>query len=148
MILFNPAFFYKSNRYRAVTVGHYRDAVGAVLVFDITELQSFNNLDFWLEDLRKSTTKDCLIVIMPNKIDLVSGSQFKREVSEEQIIDYARINNLIYLGECSAKDDINVSFTLDSLIKQIKEMQKDNRLLNNSITRDTVSLQKVSSTGM
>ena len=118
------------------------------MVFDITELQSFNNLDFWLEDLRKSTTKDCLIVIMPNKIDLVSGSQFKREVSEEQIIDYARINNLIYLGECSAKDDINVSFTLDSLIKQIKEMQKDNRLLNNSITRDTVSLQKVSSTGM
>mmetsp|Transcript_10823 Transcript_10823/g.9552 ORF Transcript_10823/g.9552 Transcript_10823/m.9552 type:complete len:80 (+) Transcript_10823:242-481(+) len=47
-----------SERYRAVTVGHYREAVGAVLVFDITELQSFNNLDFWLEDLRNAAAKE------------------------------------------------------------------------------------------
>ena len=41
-----------SERYRAITVGHYRDALGAILVFDVTDQASFNNLDYWLDELR------------------------------------------------------------------------------------------------
>ena len=37
-----------SERYRCITTGHYRQAVGALLVFDITERDTFNNLDYWL----------------------------------------------------------------------------------------------------
>ena len=37
-----------SERYRSITTGHYRQAVGALLVMDITERESFDNLDFWL----------------------------------------------------------------------------------------------------
>ena len=107
-------------RYRAVTVGHYRDALGAVLVCDVTDLQSFNNLDYWLEELRNSVDKDCTIALLPNKVDLVQNQNY-RQVMEEQIRDYARVNDLLYLGECSAKDDINVSTALDNMIRQIWE---------------------------
>ena len=37
-----------SERYRSITTGHYRQAVGAVLVFDLTERETFNQLDYWL----------------------------------------------------------------------------------------------------
>lgn len=108
-------------RYRAVTVGHYRDAIGAVLVWDVTDLQSFNNLDYWLEELRSAVAKNCIIALLPNKVDLVQNHDLKRQVMEEQIRDYARVNDLLYLGECSAKDDINVSTALDNMIRQIWE---------------------------
>ena len=42
-----------SERYRSITTGHYRAAVGALLVFDLTDRDSFNQCDFWLENLRE-----------------------------------------------------------------------------------------------
>lgn len=108
-----------SERYRAITVGHYREAVGAILVCDVTDLSSFNNLDYWLEELRTAVDDDCVIAIMPNKVDIVVKDPKLRQVTEEQIKDYARVNDLIYLGDCSAKDDINVTNTVDTLVKQI-----------------------------
>lgn len=47
-----------SERYRAITVGHYREAVGAILVCDVTDLTSFNHLDYWLEELRTAVSED------------------------------------------------------------------------------------------
>jgi len=38
-----------SEKYRAMTTNHYRNAVGAILVYDITNDESFNNLPYWLE---------------------------------------------------------------------------------------------------
>lgn len=102
-----------SERYRAITVGHYRDALGAILVFDVTDQSSFHNLDYWLEELRKYVSPKCVIVLMPNKVDLVKDSEDKRQVFDDQIKDYARVNDLVYLGECSAENDINIMATLD-----------------------------------
>ena len=42
-----------SERYRCITTGHYRAAVGALVVFDLTERDSFTNLDYWLGQLRE-----------------------------------------------------------------------------------------------
>jgi small GTP-binding protein len=124
-----------SERYRAITVGHYRDALGAILVFDVTDLSSFHNLDYWLEELRKHVSPRCVIVLMPNKVDLVDDSGDKRQVFDDQIKDYARVNDLVYLGECSAKNDINVMTTLDYLIKQI--YAHNSKIL----TRDTINMR-------
>ncbi|CAI2378164.1 unnamed protein product [Moneuplotes crassus] len=130
-----------SERYRAVTVGHYRDSLGAVLVFDITDANTFESLDFWLKDLKRSVRKECVMALLPNKIDLISGNSEKRQVSEEQIVEFAKKNGLLYLGECSAKDDINVTETLDQLVFEIKEKQKFNLHMINSISNERVTLQ-------
>ena len=47
-----------SERYKSVTVGHYRDASGAILVCDVTSLESFNNLDIWLEEIRNHASSN------------------------------------------------------------------------------------------
>jgi Ras-related protein Rab-11A len=38
-------------KYRAITVAHYRKALGALIVYDITKRQTFENVKFWLESL-------------------------------------------------------------------------------------------------
>lgn len=79
---------------------------------------------------------------MPNKVDLVFDKKEKRQVTEEQIKDYARVNDLLYLGECSAKNDINVSTTLDALIKQIYFRKKRSQTL-----RDVTGIRRHTTLG-
>ena len=38
-----------SERYRSVSIGHYREAIGALLVFDVTNKETFDNLGYWLK---------------------------------------------------------------------------------------------------
>ena len=68
-----------SERYRSITTGHYRAAVGALLVMDITERESFDNLDYWLSQLRDNSHPSCQICLMANKCDLEN----KREVQQD-----------------------------------------------------------------
>ena len=48
-----------SERYRSIVVGHYREAVGALLVFDLTDRESFECLDHWLAELRENCKESC-----------------------------------------------------------------------------------------
>ena len=61
-----------SERYRSIVVGHYRAAVGAVLVFDLTDRESFDSLAHWLKELRENCDEHCLIALVANKIDLIN----------------------------------------------------------------------------
>lgn len=48
-----------SERYRSIVIGHYRAAVGAVLVLDITDRETFVVLDHWLKELRENCDEYC-----------------------------------------------------------------------------------------
>jgi GTPase SAR1 family protein len=41
-----------SEKYRSITTGHYRYSLGAVLIYDITNADSFKNCRYWLENIR------------------------------------------------------------------------------------------------
>ena len=109
-----------SERYRCITTGHYRQAVGALLVFDITERESFNNLDYWLQQLRDNSNEQVQICLMANKCDLGET----RQVSSEEIEEYCMRESLIYTGECSALSDTNIKSSFESLIKQVHVVQQ------------------------
>ena len=68
---FNFNFLAGTEKYRAITTGHYRNAVGAILVYDITSETSFMNLPYWLETLRDSADEHVVIALMPNKSDIM-----------------------------------------------------------------------------
>ena len=104
-----------SERYRCITTGHYRQAVGALLVFDITERESFNNLDYWLQQLRDNSNEQVQICIMANKCDLHE----QRQVSTEEIEEFVLRESLIYVGECSALSDTNIKQSFEALIKKV-----------------------------
>ena len=128
-----------SERYKSVTVGHYRDASGAILVCDVTSLESFNNLDIWLEEIRNHASSNWEILLIPNKLDIVKEDNNKRMVNTKQLREYSRINNLLYAGECSAETDINVKDSINLLVKKIYVTHRERGILAQDIVEEMIS---------
>mmetsp|Transcript_50213 Transcript_50213/g.129454 ORF Transcript_50213/g.129454 Transcript_50213/m.129454 type:complete len:218 (+) Transcript_50213:125-778(+) len=87
-------------KFVSVTTHHYRAADGALLVFDITNDQSFTNLDKWLAELRENTDPNVAVALVGTKVDL----QAKRVVSVDRAQAYAKANGLIYMETSSIWD--------------------------------------------
>ena len=109
-----------SERYRSITTGHYRQAVGALLVCDITERDSFNQLDYWLQQLRDNSNDKVTICLMANKVDLAA----QRKISTEEIQDFVDREQLIYVGECSALSDTNIKPSFEALMREVHRVQQ------------------------
>ncbi|KAL9544840.1 hypothetical protein MBANPS3_007424 [Mucor bainieri] len=99
-------------RYRSITK---RGSVGALLVYDITKRESFDNLGRWLNELRiNEAHPDSLVMLVGNKSDLDS----QRAVTQEEAMNYAEKNGLMFM-ETSALESINVEKAFESLIHNI-----------------------------
>ena len=57
-------------RYRAITSAYYRGAVGALLVYDISKHQTYDNISRWLKELRDHADANIVIMLVGNKSDL------------------------------------------------------------------------------
>lgn len=73
-------------RFHALGPIYYRDANGALLIYDITDADSFNKVKNWVKELRKMLGTDICLTIAGNKTDLES----ERHVSVEAAEEYAR----------------------------------------------------------
>jgi GTPase SAR1 family protein len=94
---------------------YYRGSVGALLVYDITKRESFDNLSRWLNELKiNEAHPDSLIMLVGNKSDL----ETQRIVTQEEAINYAKNNGLMFI-ETSALESINVEKAFESLINNI-----------------------------
>ncbi|KAJ3183729.1 Ras- protein Rab-4A [Gaertneriomyces sp. JEL0708] len=80
-------------RFRAVTRSYWRGAAGCLLVYDITNRDSFTSLGSWLEDARRYASPDMVVVLVGNKIDLEEN----REVSFMEASQWANDKGLIFV---------------------------------------------------
>jgi GTPase SAR1 family protein len=62
---------------------HYRRAVGALLVYDITNEESFANAQSWLQDLKDTADPEILVMLVGNKLDAVKMDPNERRVKKE-----------------------------------------------------------------
>ena len=85
--------------YRYVRKNYYIGAMGILLVFDITNMESFQNLNKWIYDIRAHAPNNAIITLVGNKSDL----EDQRVVSTEAALAYAEQNNINYI-EVSARD--------------------------------------------
>ena len=85
-------------KFRSLIPMYTRDANIILLVYDITNKESFENLYVWLKDLTNININEVIICIVGNKIDLNE----KREVSNEEGQKYAQEHDFIF-QEVSAK---------------------------------------------
>jgi len=67
-------------RYRTITNAYYKGADGIIIVFDITQRESFLSIDSWLEEVRKNVGDDVLIMIFANKSDLLEEPDAQEEI--------------------------------------------------------------------
>ena len=107
-------------RYKSITAVYYKGAKGALIVYDTTSKESFNNIDKWMEEIKDKTSNDIKLMIIGNKIDL---KEF-REVDIEEGINKAKTFGLPIM-ETSALDSTNVKEAFNDLLKEIyKDMAK------------------------
>lgn len=102
-------------RFRTVTASFYRGAHGILLVFDLTQKDSFETrVEEWLKEIKSYTPDNTPIVLVGNKCDLKE----KRAINYETAKAWADEHNLQYI-ETSAKDATNVNEAFTSLAEKI-----------------------------
>lgn len=101
-------------RYRAITSAYYRGAVGALLVYDITKKQTFDNIQRWLRELRDHADSNIVILMAGNKSDL----SHLRAVAEEDAQALAEKEGLSFL-ETSALEALNVEKAFQNILTEI-----------------------------
>ena len=104
-------------RYRAITSAYYRGAVGALLVYDLTKKQSFDNVNRWLHELRDHADSNIVIMLVGNKSDL----KHLRGVSEQEGQFLAEREELVFL-ETSALDSTNVEKAFQTILLDIYQV--------------------------
>ena len=101
-------------RYRSLTKMFYKDANAAILVYDITRKDSFEELkNYWAEQIKESTAQGIILVIAANKSDL-----FEHEAIEESVArEFAQQLGAIYIAT-SAKNSSGINNLFEEIAKK------------------------------
>ncbi|CAO3626708.1 unnamed protein product [Cunninghamella echinulata] len=90
-------------RFRAMSKLYYRGAQAALLVYDITSQESFQELHSWIEELKRNMNEELVMVVVANKSDLESRREVSLEDAQEYVTRSLGPDTLLY--EVSAKED-------------------------------------------
>lgn len=114
--------------YRALSRIHYKDSDGAIVVFDLTYRDSFNDVLEWVEDLRDNSSEDIQILLLGNKLDLVQEDPKNRKVEYEEAMTLVnkKLEHCTYF-EVSALSSENVQEAINTFVGRICKKKKDIR---------------------
>jgi small GTP-binding protein len=90
-------------RYHSLAPMYYRGAQAALIVYDLTNKESFLKAQNWVRELQRQASSSIVIALVGNKLDLAS----RRAVEHNEAKSYAEENNLLFM-ETSAKTAANV----------------------------------------
>ena len=126
-------------RYKAITKCFFQRAQGIIIVFDVTNKRSFDDLKMWIDSIKSQSklTEDLEnmpIILIGNKIDLP-----KRVIDKETALNFAKEQNLEYY-ETSAKTGEGIDNAIKELVKKVmvyinKKNEKDNLKLNENSSK-------------
>jgi Ras-related protein Rab-1A len=105
-------------RFKSITCNYYRGATCVIFVYDITNIESFDNLLTWINEM-KNYSNNKYAYIVGNKYDIVEKNKNNRQVSIETVANFAKEHNMSFISSeiidnqilCNTKDvlyiDIN-----------------------------------------
>ena len=126
-------------KYKAITSHHYRKAVGALVVYDVTKRSTFDDVMKWYSDLRNIAEKECIIALVGNKVDLLDRNNRRREVSYEEGKKLAEENNMLFY-EASALTSVKVNDCFEDLLQEIYNERRKVGNLRASSNNHTLEL--------
>ena len=107
-------------RYKSITAAYYKGAKGALIVYDITQKTTFENISKWMTEIKEKSSKDMKVMIIGNKTDLKDERQVTTEEASLKAQDLGAP-----IMETSALDASNVKEVFYDLMKEMyKEIRK------------------------
>lgn len=107
-------------QFRSITRSYYNNSVCCVLVYDITQRNSFDDLIKWLDEINSNCPKSVIKILVGNKCDLIN----ERKISFDEGKQFADENGLLFL-EVSAKTGENINeifyITADEIINNLQK---------------------------
>lgn len=103
-------------RYRSITSTYYKGSKGCFIVYDITQNSTFESVDRWYNEMKKTADPNISIILVGNKCDLDSQRQVSKEAGEEK----AKTLNMPFF-ETSALANIQIEKVFNSMIEDIHE---------------------------
>lgn len=117
-------------KFKAFSTAFYRGSKGAFIVFDVTNENSFNNLDGWINDVTSYCPEGIYIIIVGNKIDKIKD----RKISTDTAINYCKSKNISYF-ETSASEGTEVNSIFNELALQLYNHDTRNYICDCHIAR-------------
>ena len=103
-------------RFRTITSSYYRGSHGIIVVYDVTDMDSFNNVKQWFQEIDRYATEGVTKLLVGNKSDLTA----KKVVEYNTAKEFADSMGIQFI-EASAKDSTNVEQAFVAMARQIKE---------------------------
>lgn len=116
---------------RPIMGSHYRFKCAVILVFDLTDEQSFNQLDNWMDDIKMCMDNDPLIILIGNKVDLVE----QRKVSYESAKQYGESNSMHYIEVSAKNDKKKIDEIFELIVKLILIKLEENKIDRHGIIK-------------
>ena len=109
-------------RFRNVISSYFRGSHGIFVIYDITNRDSFKNLENWLQEIEKNANPNVLKILIGNKNDLEED----REIKTEEGQAFADRNGMQFI-ETSAKNNVNVNEAFEALAKLMIKFNSDKK---------------------
>ncbi|KAG5898156.1 hypothetical protein JTB14_034011 [Gonioctena quinquepunctata] len=123
-------------RFRSVTHAYYRDAHALLLLYDVMNKTSFDNIRAWLGEIREYAQDDVVIMLLGNKADCGTERAVRREEGERLAREY----NVAFM-ETSAKSGQNVELAFVAVARELKYRQSGPKDSNTFNVQDYVRQQ-------
>ena len=128
-------------RFRTIAKAYYKGAHGIILMYDVTNQKSYDNIKRWLEQIKKEASNKICILLVANKVDMKD----ERVISVENGKNLATENNLKII-EASAKEDINVSNVFQEITEEVAskfgDITKSTIKIENNNNKENVNTEK------
>ncbi|XP_054899202.1 ras-related protein Rab-5C-like [Poeciliopsis prolifica] len=129
-------------RYHSLAPMYYRGAQAAVVVFDITNIETFERAKNWVKELQRQASPNIVIALAGNKADIAD----KRAVEYQEAQTYADSKSLLFM-ETSAKTSMNVNEMFMAIARHLPTSEPQGGAGPGGRTRTGVDLQEQTPAG-
>ena len=101
-------------RYKVLSRNYYNNSDAFMIVYDITNLKSFESVTNWIEQIKENASENVKSILIGNKSDL----EVKRKIKTEEGKNLAKKNNINFY-ETSAQNGSNIEKAISDLVKEV-----------------------------